>query len=194
MHLLGWLVVLLVIPALEFVVRPKAHYSHTKAGCRASYKPQKGQKMPPFNFDDRNIRWNKLEGIEHLLYSIFEVDEKNKIVDVLFKFSANQQIVLHRHKAPNNMLVIQGEHRLYEVNGDIKDIRPVGRYTVSPASDEPHREGGGNGQDAVVFFSIRGSDDVLYEILDDDLNLIGALNLQDFIALKAQQDNGAEVT
>jgi hypothetical protein len=167
---------------------------NAKAGRRSPYKPRKDKRMATYNFDDSNIRWNKLEGIEHLLYSIFDIDEKNKIVDVLFKFSANQHIVLHRHKAPNNMLVIQGEHRLYEVNGEIKDIRPVGRYTVSPASDEPHREGGGNGQDAVVFFSIRGSDDVLYEILDDDLNLIGALNLQDFIALKAQQDNGAEVT
>ena len=145
--------------------------------------------MAAYNFDDRNIYWNKLEGIEHLLYSILDIDEKNKIIDVIFKFSANQQIVLHRHMALNNVLVIQGEHRLYKANGEIKEIRPVGKYTVSPPSDEPHREGGGD-QDVVVFFSIRGSDGILYEILDDDLNPIGTLSMQDFIDLyKAQQDN-----
>lgn len=116
--------------------------------------------MTLYNFDDNNIRWNKLGDFEHLLYSILDIDENNKIIDVLFKFAANQQIVLHRHKAQNNTFVIQGEHRLYEANGKIKEIRPVGSYTVSPPNDEPHREGGGD-QDVIVFFSIRGNDGVL---------------------------------
>lgn len=148
--------------------------------------------MASYNFDDRNIHWNKLGDFEHLVYSVIDIDEKNKIVDVLFKFAANQQIVLHRHMAHNNTLVIQGEHRLYEPNGEIKEIRPVGSYTSSPPSNDPHREGGGD-QDVVVFFSIRGSDGVLYEILDDDLNLLVTLSMQDIIGLyKAQQDNAGK--
>lgn len=146
--------------------------------------------MAAFRFDDRNIRWSALEGIEHLKYSIFHIDEQNKTIDVLFRFSANQQIVLHRHKALNNMLVIQGEHRLYDAEGTVKEIRPVGRYTVSPPSDEPHREGGGHDQDAVVFFSIRG-DGVLYEILGDDLKPIGTLSMQDFVDLANSQQDSA---
>jgi len=122
---------------------------------------------------------------------VLNIDEKNKIIDVLFKFAAHQQIVLHRHMAHNNTWVIQGEHRLYEPNGAIKEIRPVGSYTSSPPSQEPHREGGGD-QDVVVLFSIRGNDGVLYEVLDDDFNLIGTLSTQDFIGLyKAQQDIAA---
>ena len=70
--------------------------------------------MNSHSFDDRNIRWNKLGDFEHLLYSILDVDEKSSIADVLFKFSANEKILLHRHLAHNNTLVIQGEHRLYE--------------------------------------------------------------------------------
>jgi hypothetical protein len=144
--------------------------------------------MALYTFDDSNIRWHTLDGFEHLEYSILDIDEQNKIADVLFRFAANQQIVLHRHKARNNMFVVQGEHRLYEPDGKVKEIRPVGRYTVSPASDELHREGGGDDQDVIVFFSIRGSDGVLYEILDDDLNQIGTLSMQDLIDLyKAQQ-------
>jgi quercetin dioxygenase-like cupin family protein len=144
--------------------------------------------MTNYNFDDRNIQWQKLGDFEHLVYSILDIDEKNNIADVLFKFAANQQIVLHRHKAHNNMFVVQGEHRLYEADGKIKEIRPVGSYTSSPANNAPHREGGGD-QDAVVFFSIRGNDGVLYEILDDGQNIIGTITMHDLIALHKVQTN-----
>ena len=39
----------------------------------------------------------------------------------------------------------------------------------------------------MVFFSIRGSDGVLYEILDDDQNLVGTLSLEDFAGLHEAQ-------
>ncbi|MDD5581134.1 MAG: regulator [Methylobacter sp.] len=144
--------------------------------------------MTRYLFDDCNIKWQKLEGFENLVYSILNIDENNKIIDVIFKFAANKQIILHRHLALNNMLVIQGEHRLYEPNGRLKEARPVGSCTSSQPSDEPHREGGGD-VDAVVFFSIRGNDGVLHEILDDDLNVIAALSMQNFIGLyQAQQE------
>ena len=76
--------------------------------------------MAPYTFDDHNIRWNTLGDFEHLVYFILNIDEQNHIIDVLFKFAANQQIVLHRHLAHNNTLVIQGEHRLYEPDGTLK--------------------------------------------------------------------------
>lgn len=137
-------------------------------------------------FNDANINWQTLGNFEHLLYSILNIDEQNKIVDVIFKFAANQQIVLHRHKVLNHLFVIQGEHRIYEANGALKEVRPVGSYTISQPSAEPHREGGGD-IDVVVLFSIRGDDGVFYEILDDDLNVIAALGMQDFIDLYKNQ-------
>lgn len=142
--------------------------------------------MANYLFDDANINWQTLEGFEHLHYSILDIDEQNKIVDVLFKFAAHQQIVLHRHKVLNKTFVIQGEHRLYEADGRLKEVRAVGSYTSSQPSDEPHREGGGD-LDVIVFFSIRGGEGAFYEILDDDLNVIVTLGMQDFIGLyKAQ--------
>jgi len=142
--------------------------------------------MANYLFDDANINWQTLEGFEHLHYSILDIDEQSKIVDVLFKFAAQQQIVLHRHKALNKTFVIQGEHRLYEADGRLKEVRAVGSYTSSQPSDEPHREGGGD-LDVIVFFSIRGGEGAFYEILDDDLNVIVTLGMQDFIGLyKAQ--------
>ncbi len=137
--------------------------------------------MTAFKFDDRNIDWQKLGEFEHLRFSILDIDEKNKIADVLFKFSANEKIVLHRHLAHNNTFVIQGEHRLYHPNGALKEVRAVGSLTSSPPSKDPHREGGGD-QDVIIAFSIRG-DGVLYELLDDDLNVIGTISMQDLIEL-----------
>ena len=143
--------------------------------------------MEKLSFDESNIKWNQLEGFDHASYCVLNVDRGNQVVDVLFKFSANQQIVLHRHVALNHLLVLQGEHILYEPNGEVKERRPTGRYTVSPASDEPHREGGGADQDVIILFSIRGTDGPMYEILDDDQNIVATLGMDDFEGLLAAQ-------
>ncbi len=143
--------------------------------------------MNAYQFDDRNIQWQQLGDFEHFVYAILDIDLENNIADVLFKFEPRQPIVLHRHKALNKMLVIQGEHRLYEPNGNLKEIRPVGKYTSSPASPDPHRECGGD-EGAVVFFSIRckNKEEVLYELLDDQENFIGTLTMADLISLNEQ--------
>jgi quercetin dioxygenase-like cupin family protein len=143
--------------------------------------------MAAYSFDDSNIKWNKLGDLKHLLFSILNVDEQNYIVDVLFKFAANEKIILHRHMIQNNTFVVQGEHRLYEPDGALKEIRPVGMYKSSPPGDV-HREGGGPDQDVVVFFNMRGHDGVFYELLDDDQNVIASLGYTDFhSAFKEQQ-------
>lgn len=140
--------------------------------------------MAQVRFDDSNIRWQRFGDVEHLWLSVLDVDAKNRIVQVLFKFAANQQIVLHRHKTTNKTFVIQGEHRLYHPDGRLKEIRPTGRYTVSPPSDDPHREGGGD-QDVVVMFTIYGENAALYELLDDQMNVIASISIDDFAKLTA---------
>ncbi len=146
--------------------------------------------MTSFVFDDRNIVWSKLADLEHFVYSILGIDQNQRVIDLLIKFDAHQQIVLHRHKVHNNMFVIQGEHRLYEADGTIKEIRPVGRFTSSPPQEEPHREGGGD-QDAIVLFSIHAGDEILYEVLDDNLKVATTLSFQDFVGLYSAQQGKA---
>jgi quercetin dioxygenase-like cupin family protein len=140
-----------------------------------------------YAFDDRNIRWYELGEFKHFVFAMLDVDEKKKLVDLILKFEPNQQIFLHRHLALTNTLVVQGEHRLYEPNGALKEVRPVGSYTSSPPG-EPHREGGGE-DGAVVFYSIRGEQDTLFEVLDDDLNVVSTLVLQNFIDAFKEQKN-----
>lgn len=148
--------------------------------------------MAFYSFDDRKIKWNTLTlpsvgELKHLLFSISNVDEENYNVHVLFKFAANEKIILHRHMIHNNTFVVQGEHRLYEPDGTLKEIRPTGMYKSTPPGDV-HREGGAPDQDVIVFFDMRGRDGVFYEILDDDQNVIAALGFADFLNVyKAQQ-------
>ncbi len=136
------------------------------------------------DFDYKTIHWDTIDGIDHLSYFLYNVDRDGCSVDVLLKFTANEKILLHRHVALNHMLVLQGEHRLYEPDGSIKEIRPTGRYTVSPPSNDPHMEGGGD-EDVIILFSIRGTDGTMYEFLDEDLNVIGTFGMDDFEALQS---------
>src|SRR5262249_29216675 len=137
-------------------------------------------------FDDRNIRWYKLGDFEHFVLAMLGVDVSQKIVAFILKFPPDQQIFLHRHLALTNTLVVQGEHRLYEPNGALKEVRPVGSYTSSPPGD-PHREGAGD-EGGVVFYSVRGTEGTLFEFLDDELHVVGTLSMQDFInVFKAQK-------
>jgi quercetin dioxygenase-like cupin family protein len=137
-------------------------------------------------FDDSNIRWYELGDFENFVFAMLDVDMPRQIVDFVVKFPPNKQIFLHRHLALTNTLVVQGEHRLYEPNGRLKEVRLVGSYTSTPPG-EPHREGAGDGG-GIVFYSVRGKDGVLFEVLDDDLKVIGTLSLDDFAgALKDQK-------
>jgi len=136
-------------------------------------------------FDDRNIRWYTLGNFEHFVFAMLDVDVPQRIIDFILKFPPNQKIFLHRHLALTNTLVVQGEHRLYEPNGKLKEVRPVGSYTSSPPGD-PHQEGAGD-EGGVVFYSVRGKDGALFEVLDDNLNVIGTLGLDDFVSAFNEQ-------
>lgn len=138
--------------------------------------------MNNYFFNDKNIAWQQLGEFENFRYSILNIDKDNKTVDVIFKFEAHNPIVLHRHCALNHLFVIHGEHRLYYANGELKAIRAVGSYTVSQPDPVPHKECGGD-EGAIVLFSIRGTEGVMYEILDDEENIIATLGMQDFIDL-----------
>ncbi len=142
--------------------------------------------MTEYAFDQSNITWRQLEGIEHLDYFILDLDRERQVADLLLRFAANEKIMLHRHVALNHLFVVQGEHIIYEPDGTIKEVRPTGRYTVSQASDEPHREGGGE-QEVIVLFSIRGTDGLMYEFLDDDFNVVGTFGMDDIENLMTPQ-------
>jgi len=138
-----------------------------------------------YTFDDRNIRWFELGDFKHFALAMLDIDRQKKLVDFIIKFDPNEMIFLHRHLVHTNTLVVQGEHRLYEPDGRLKEIRPVGSYTSSPPG-EPHREGAGD-QSCIVFYSLRADQDAMFEVLDDDQKVVGTLGMQDFIGALEDQ-------
>jgi len=143
-----------------------------------------------FQFDDSNVTWHELEDIEHLKYHIYHVDEDARIVDILFKLGANQKVVTHKHLAPYKTLILQGELRIYEPDGTLDEVRPVGSYVSTEVSGKPHTEGGG-GVDVIAFFSIRNIGETVFELLDENLNQVATLGLGDFKDLWQAQDKAA---
>jgi hypothetical protein len=135
--------------------------------------------MASHRFDDRNIRWHKFGDFTGLVVAMFDVDEERNQTDFIVKYEPNSKIFLHRHLAHTATFVVDGEHRLYEPDGEtLKEVRATGTYTSSPAGDA-HREGGG-AEGGVVFYSVRGESDRLFDVLDDGMNVIGTLRTQDF--------------
>ena len=142
--------------------------------------------MTARQFDEQNLQWRELEGFKHMMVSIFFVDEARNRVDFLIKFDPNEKVLLHRHLADTNTFVIEGDHVIYEPDGSVREVRPVGQYTFGTGRDA-HDEGGGpNG--CILYYSVRGETDALFDMLDANLNAVAALHTADFKAvLEAQQ-------
>lgn len=145
-----------------------------------------GSPMTSYQFDDRNIQWRTLGDFKHLVASIFFVDEEQNIVDFIIKFDPNEKVLLHRHLAATNTFVVEGEHRIYEPDGQLREVRPAGQYTFSTGGDA-HNEGGGP-KGGIVYYTVRGKTDALFDLLDADLNVVATLRTGDFkAAFDAQQ-------
>ncbi|MEL6919614.1 MAG: regulator [Pseudomonadota bacterium] len=138
-------------------------------------------------FDQSNIKWNTLEGIEHLWYHVFNVDRDLKVVDLLFKFAANEKVVLHKHHADYSAFIIQGELRLYDAAGALTEVHPTASFVQKSAGGGPHTEGGGD-QDCIAWFSNKGTDGLIYEILGPNGETLGTLGVPEFEALMQAQD------
>ena len=139
------------------------------------------------SFDQSNIKWNTLEGIDHLWYHVLNVDRDLKVVDVLLKFAANERVVLHKHHADYSTFIIQGELRLYDAEGQLTEVRPTASFVQKTAGGAPHTEGGGD-EDCIAWFSNKGTDGLIYEILGHNGETLGTLGLPEFEALMLAQD------
>ena len=141
-----------------------------------------------FAFDDSQITWHPFTGIDHLEFSLCDLDIERQIVDLVVKFERDEIVVIHNHLAQTNMLVIQGELRMYETDGALREIRPAGKY-IRGKRDDVHSEGGGP-EGAVVFYSVRGhGDENLFEIMGEDMNVLATLGMKDLHAAWEQQQN-----
>ncbi len=136
-------------------------------------------------FDDSNITWFPFGEFEHFVFTLLDIDEENNISDFLVKFEPNEKIFLHKHMCKTQTLVVSGEHRLYEPNGEVKSVRPVGQYTSSPIDNTCHREGGGS-EGAIVLYSVRPTNNQVFEIYYDEKSKIAELTMDDLRDIQRQ--------
>lgn len=129
------------------------------------------------------VEWKQFGDLEHYRYAILHIDEFKQRAELLFKFEPHKPIILHRHGSLNKLLVLSGEHHIYDAKGELDEIRPTGTYTVAEPSDIPHSECGGD-EGAIVLFSIfDNGGKPLYELMDESQNVIAALTMADLVAL-----------
>lgn len=133
-------------------------------------------------FDDKNVVWVPLEGMDGFVASILHVDDQANSVDFLIKFEPNTQVLYHRHLAPTYTFVIEGDHVIYETDGSVRESRPIGQYSVAEVTGDIHSEGGGK-DGCILLYSVRGETDDLFEMLDKNFNPTAKLRVSDFQAI-----------
>ncbi|MFT5171977.1 MAG: hypothetical protein ACI8W7_000141 [Gammaproteobacteria bacterium] len=122
--------------------------------------------------------FNHLDGFD---YKILDVDVTRRTVDMLFRFEPDGVCFYHRHRSAVLAFVLEGEHHIEEIDDQgarVKKVRRAGELAYS-IDGHPHIEGGG-AQGGVIYFSFRGTDDHIYDILDEDLNLVREVSIHDF--------------
>lgn len=132
-----------------------------------------------FRFDTSDVEWKEfIPG--SVDFRILDVNVAERTVDLLAKFAPGKQCFYHRHVAQTISLVLEGELHIIEktATGDILKVKPAGTFS-SGAVDEIHIEGGGP-EGVIVYFSMRGSSDRIYDVLNEDLALVQAITIQDF--------------
>jgi hypothetical protein len=136
--------------------------------------------LPTFRFDTTNIEWKNFV-TEGCYYRILDVNVAARTADMIVKFEPNARCLNHRHVARTMSFVLEGELHVIEKMPDgktRKTIKPAGSFSAD-ATNEVHVEGGG-AQGVVVYFSMRGDSDHIYDFVNDDMSLQRVITIQDF--------------
>jgi hypothetical protein len=86
--------------------------------------------------------------------------------------------------ATTTVLVLEGEQHLWDLHADgtrgEHRIRRAGDYALTRCDALPHLERGGD-EGGITFFGNHSDDGRLYEILDEDLNLVFDVTMEALI-------------
>ena len=141
-------------------------------------------------FETINRRWIESYGDEsssyrvHLETSVLGYDRDAGTLDFLVRFdNLGGHCPAHRHITTTSVLVLQGEQHLQDMlpGGErVAKVRKAGEYHLTTGDKHPHMERGGP-DGAIVFYSHHTTDGRLYELVDDDGNVIYVVTLDDLI-------------
>jgi hypothetical protein len=142
--------------------------------------------MEAFLEPDR-YRWREVVGTPGLSYkvrhdyTILGYDVAAGTLDMLVRWAGDGgHCPIHRHVAPTTVLVLAGEQHVWDVHGDgtrgAPRVRRAGEYGLTLPDSLPHLERGGPAG-GLAFFGSHTRDGRLYEVLDDDLNVVSEVTI-----------------
>jgi hypothetical protein len=143
-------------------------------------------------FDPARYRWRLVEGDDSLSYkvrheyTVLGYDVGKGTLDMIVRWAPDGgHCPLHRHVATTSILVLDGEQHLQDLlpDGSRSEprVRRAGDYALSTGDPYPHFECGGETGGAVFFGSHAGEDGVLYEIVDEQGNLLMNTTIQSLV-------------
>ena len=143
-------------------------------------------------FDQDKHKWRHVSGepgdsylVDHD-YTILGYNQEAGTLDMVVRWGANGgHCQIHRHTATTTILVLEGEQHLWDLHKDgskgEERIRKAGDYALTVGPEVPHLERGGD-QGGLVFFGSHSDTGKLYDILDEDLNLVIEVTMELLIA------------
>lgn len=148
--------------------------------------------MPGPRFDPDGVDWLEIAGardgsypIHHEL-AILGWDREVGTIDLLIRFDdRGGHCQAHRHVCPTSVLVLEGEQHIEEMLPDGSrrpKVRTAGVHHLSAGDPHPHMERGGP-DGAVVFYSHHSLDGRLYDVVDDDRNVVGTVTIDSLVEL-----------
>jgi len=146
--------------------------------------------------DPERFAWREIAGSPNSSYPIHHDlcilahDRDAGTIDLLIRFDdQGGHCHAHRHITTTSVLVLEGEQHLDELRPDgarVHKVRKAGDHHLTTGDAYPHLERGGP-EGGVLFFSHHTDDGRLYEIVDDDGNVVSTVTID---SLVAAWDNG----
>ena len=148
--------------------------------------------MAQHSFDPSLHKWREVKGEPDLSYkvrhdyTILGHDIPAGALDMVVRWARDGgHCPIHRHVATTSVLVLEGEQHLWDIHPDGTKgehrVRRAGDYALSTGDALPHLERGGD-DGGLVFFGCHATDGILYEILDEDHNLIVNVTIESLVA------------
>jgi hypothetical protein len=148
--------------------------------------------MPKSSFDPDRYKWREVTGEPELSYkvrhdyTILGYDLSAGTLDMVVRWKGDGgHCPIHRHTSTTTVLVLEGEQHLWDIHPDGSRAEPrvrrAGDYALTAGEALPHLERGG-AEGGLAFFGNHSSTGRLYEIFDEDMNVIMDVTMEVLVA------------